>query len=209
TSTEAIQKLCDSLTASALFVHTNPLQEALQPEGTPQFKRGIEALQRLCSELSIPVILKEVGCGFSENTLRRLVGKGLAAVDISGKGGTHWGRVEGYGTDSSSPHYKAAEVFAHWGVPTVDALLAVQGADLDYELWASGGVRSGLDAAKLIALGANMVGAAKPFLEGAMAGPKILQKQMDQFDLELKIALFSTGSQNPEALQEKQQWRKI
>ena len=93
--TENIRRLLDSLQAEAMIVHTNPLQECLQPEGTPQFRGGLKALERLCKELGAPVIVKETGCGFSKATLQRLNGLGVAAVDVSGLGGTHWGRVEG------------------------------------------------------------------------------------------------------------------
>lgn len=95
TPTEKIEQLVSSIGAVALFVHTNPLQEALQLEGTPNFRNGRETLARLAQELSVPVLLKETGCGFSLKTLQRLSGIGLFAIDISGFGGTHWGCIEG------------------------------------------------------------------------------------------------------------------
>ncbi len=207
---DRIQGLVDSLGAVALFVHTNPLQEALQPEGTPQFKGSLQAIEKLCSRLSVPVILKEVGCGFSKATLRRLANTGLAAIDLSGLGGTHWGRLEGMRCPEDSLQKKASQVFANWGNSTVQSLLWAKEVkqeikeelkqetkkDMDFEVWASGGVRSGLDAAKLLAMGANMVGVAKPLLEAALQGPEKVVEVMKQMEFELKVAMFCTGVPN-------------
>ena len=118
-----VEKLVSSLSASAMVVHTNPLQEALQPEGTPQFRGGLNALCDLCKNLSVPVILKETGCGFSQKTLQDLSGIGLFAVDLSGYGGTHWGRIEGDRISKDHVLYGTAEVFKDWGISTVDSLL--------------------------------------------------------------------------------------
>ena len=153
-----------------MIVHTNPLQECIQPEGTPHFKGGLQALENLCRDLAVPVILKETGCGFSRKTLEKLKGVGLAAVDVSGKGGTHWGRVEARRLPAGHVREAAGESFADWGHTTVDSLMAARGVEWPRELWASGGVRNGLDAAKLIALGADLVGLAKPVLEAALKG---------------------------------------
>lgn len=193
-----IQRLVRDLGARALAVHANALQEALQPEGTPQFRGGLSALRRLCGELDARVILKETGCGFSGATLRRIAGLGLAAVDVSGLGGTHWGRIEGKRAEAESLQARAAVTFAGWGESTVDSVLA--GADAlagsGTAVWASGGIRSGLDAAKLIALGAERVGYAQPALEAALQGDKAIDGWMAQQEFELKVALFCTGSRS-------------
>lgn len=207
TSTSEIQRLVDSLEAVAMIVHTNPLQECLQPEGTPMFKGGIEALSRICKELSVPVILKETGCGFSESTLRRLIEVGVAAVDISGLGGTHWGRIEGCRSDSASLQHEAAQTFWNWGVSTVESLRLATQLKPDYEVWASGGVRSGLDSAKLIAMGARIVGIAQPILKAALDGKGELLRVMEKFEFELKTAMFCTGCKNIEELQNKGIWQ--
>jgi isopentenyl-diphosphate delta-isomerase len=209
TSTEEIKRLVDSLEAQAIFVHTNPLQEALQKEGTPQFRGGCAALTRLCKEIGCPVILKEVGTGISAHTLQRLKEVGLFAVDVSGLGGTHWGRIEGDRAESKSQQSRAAKVFAGWGISTVQTLLEMQGIDSGFQLWASGGVRSGLDAAKLIALGASAVGFAKPVLENVLKGSESLDAWMKQIEYEMRLALFCTGCTNPETLREKKLWQKI
>ena len=202
-----IQRLVDVLEASAMFVHLNALQECLQPEGTPQFKGGLKALEKLTSGLSVPVVVKETGCGFSSATLQRLKGTGVAAVDVSGLGGTHWGRIEGGRTQSKSERQEASQTLADWGISTVDSVLAATDLDPDYEIWASGGVRSGLDAAKLLALGATTVGFAKPILQAALASEEELLRKMSAFEFELKTVLFCTGCKNIGDLQKRGVWK--
>ncbi len=191
---EKIESLVQALGAKGIFVHTNPLQEALQKEGTPFFRGGHEALKRACRELSVPVILKEVGCGFSKNTMRRLSDVDLYGLDISGFGGTHWGRIEGLRSPQGSLNFHAAKTFANWGCSTVNSLKNAVELQPNFKIWASGGVRSGLDAAKLIAMGAEMVGFARPMLEAAMKGARFVEEKMSLIEMELKIALFCTGS---------------
>lgn len=203
TPNSKLQKLVDQMQAVALFVHTNPLQECLQGEGTPDFKGGLKALETLCSSLSVPVILKETGCGFSKSTLIRLNNLGLYAVDVSGFGGTHWGRIEGQRVSVGSQKKVAAESFSHWGVGTVDSLLYAGQVEKDYKIWASGGVRNGLQAAKSLALGAEMVGFAKPILQAALFSDENLINAMNAIEYELKVALFCTGSKTIKQLQEK------
>jgi isopentenyl-diphosphate delta-isomerase len=206
-STKDIRQLLDNLGAKALFVHTNPLQEALQVEGTPQFAGGEDALRKLCEELGQPVILKEVGTGFSRRTLERLRTVPLGALDVSGLGGTHWGRIEGARADSKSLQYRAALTFADWGVPTWESLQEAMDLNLPFEIWASGGVRSGLDAAKLLSGGAEVVGFAQPALEKAVLGVNELLMWMEQIEFETRVACFCTGSREPKELRGK--WTKI
>jgi isopentenyl-diphosphate Delta-isomerase len=200
-----VRKLVDSLEAQALMIHANALQEVMQPEGTPQFKGALNALKRLCAEIGVPVAVKETGCGFSAATLRRLRDIGIVAVDVSGLGGTHWGRLEGARADEGSVHAVAAQTFADWGEPTVESVIAARHElSSSTEVWASGGVRTGLDAAKLIALGANQVGFAKPALEAALAGEEELRQWMAAREYELRVALFCTGCESPSMLREKE-----
>lgn len=201
-----IQRVVDSLQADVLAIHLNAHQEAIQPEGTPDFKGSFKAIQRICAQLKRPVMLKETGCGFSERTLKRLRGLPLVAVDISGLGGTHWGRIEGARADSNSVQARAALSFASWGESTVDSVLAAEKVlPSKIQIWASGGVRSGLDAAKLIALGAHRVGYAKPALEAALKGESELHRWMEQQEFELKVALFGTGCSNTQELRKNKQ----
>lgn len=206
TELEDVERLIDNLQATALFIHTNPLQEALQKEGTTNFKGGLIALEKLCTRLKVPVVLKEVGCGFSQATLLRLKSVGLYAVDIAGLGGTHWGRIEGARSEKGSLLNQASQVFAEWGISTTESMLMAKDLQLPYRIWASGGVRSGLDVAKLVALGAEMVGVAKPILDAAISGEEKLDSIMKQFEFELKVVLFCTGCKSLKELQSKKVW---
>lgn len=211
-----IQKLVDHTEAKALFIHTNPLQECLQMEGTPQFRGGLVAIEKLSKVLSVPIIVKEVGSGISTVTIRRLRNMGVAAVDISGRGGTHWGRVEGLRSPQNSLKAQAAETFKDWGLSTPKALYAwsqvmgeVEGSPVppsSLEIWASGGVRNGLQAAKCLALGAQRVGLAKPFLESAMMGPEAVAQLMALLEYELKISLFCLGIKELRELKQRKVW---
>lgn len=210
-SVDDIRRLTDSLEAEALFVHLNPLQECLQPEGTPKFRGAHEALSRLVREIGLPVVVKETGCGFSAKTLERLRGMGLAAVDVSGNGGTHWGRVEGGRSGQGSIRREAAETFRDWGVGTVESMTNALRVHGDFAVWASGGVRSGLDAAKLCAMGASMVGLAQPILKAAMNGgggpsEEALDKKMATLEFEMRTALFCTGASSVGELQGMKAW---
>uniref|UniRef100_UPI00322159DA alpha-hydroxy-acid oxidizing protein n=1 Tax=Bdellovibrio sp. TaxID=28201 RepID=UPI00322159DA len=200
---DKIRRLIDSTEAVALFVHLNPLQEALQPEGTTEFRAGLQAIENLVKLAGIPVIVKETGCGFSVATLKRLENTGIFAVDVSGKGGTHWGRVEGYRSEESEMLYQVAQTFADWGISTTESLLNAKEARVEYQLWASGGVRNGLEIGKLMALGASKVGVAKPFLEAALQGDEALEKLLTRLETELKITMFCTGCRNLKDLQSK------
>ncbi|MBA2711012.1 MAG: type 2 isopentenyl-diphosphate Delta-isomerase [Tatlockia sp.] len=189
-----IQNLIEALEAEALIIHCNPLQEAIQPEGTPQFKGGLAALAKLVSVFDLPIIVKETGCGFSVSTLQRLNDIGVQAVDVSGLGGTHWGRIEGHRAAEGSIKQKTAITFRNWGIDTVQSVLNALSIDPKFEIWGSGGVRNGLDAAKLIALGANSVGFAKPMLNAALQDSKQVFELMQAIEYELKVAMFCTGS---------------
>lgn len=189
-----LQKLNEVLEAKAFIVHCNPLQECIQPEGTPLFKGCWHAIDSLVKHLGLPVIVKETGCGFSQSTLARLNDIGVAAVDVSGLGGTHWGRIEGHRAMNEPVRYKTSATFHNWGIDTVTSVINASKLDPDFEIWGSGGVRHGLDAAKLFALGASTVGFAKPLLSGALKGMEEVLVQMNTIEYELKVAMFCTGS---------------
>jgi isopentenyl-diphosphate delta-isomerase len=188
----------------------NALQECLQPEGTPQFAGGLKAIQRIAKKIKIPIIIKETGCGFSLKTLKTLKNTGIYAVDISGLGGTHWGRIEGDRARSNSNQEKAAKTFQNWGIGTIQSMangikMNGKASKGSYNLWASGGVRTGLDAAKLLAMGAEAVGFAKPAMEQALSGKNSLFEWMGKIEYELKVAMFCTGSGNIKQLK-KAEW---
>ena len=208
TPLDDIKRLVDSLKANAMIVHLNSLQEAIQKEGTPQFKGGLKVLKSLVKSLPVPLIVKETGCGFNEDTLDRLTGLGLAAVDISGMGGTHWGRIEGRRFAKKEPFYGIGETFSNWGVSTLDSLLFAGKRERDYEIWASGGLKTGLDAAKVLCLGASRVGFGRHLLkELVKKGEKALDKEMARIEQELKVSLFCTGSATIKDLQEGKKWK--
>ena len=196
-----VEDLVSSLKAKAMVVHTNPLQEALQVEGTPHFKGGLRALKALCKKLSVPVILKETGCGFSKSNLKAINNIGLFAVDISGYGGTHWGRIEGDRAPRGHFLKEVAHSFKDWGISTLDSLLFAKEIKTDYKVWASGGLRNGLDFAKALALGADRVGLAQPIMESALKGDLALDKLMARLEYELKVALFCSACRNKQDLQ--------
>jgi isopentenyl-diphosphate delta-isomerase len=203
TPISAIERLIDVLQAEALIIHCNPLQESIQPEGTPDFKGCWDALKQLTQTLSTPVIIKETGCGFSRATLYRLNDMGISAVDVSGTGGTHWGRIEGHRAAQGSLRQQTATTFRNWGIDTVESVQNAVAIKPDFEIWGSGGVRHGLDAAKLFALGATTVGFAKPMLEAALQSTEHVAQKMALIEYELKTAMFCTGSLVLSDLQEK------
>lgn len=189
-----LQAITDVLQAEALIIHCNPLQECIQPEGTPNFKGCWQALADLVKALPLPVVVKETGCGFSLSTLKRLNDIGVAAVDVSGLGGTHWGRIEGHRAVDEPLRYKASATFRNWGIDTVQSVSDACSLKPNFEVWGSGGVRQGLDAAKLFALGASTVGFAKPMLNAALQGTEEVLAVMASIEYELKVAMFCTGS---------------
>jgi isopentenyl-diphosphate delta-isomerase len=217
TDTASVQRLVDALSATAMIIHLNPLQEALQIEGTPRFRGGLKAIEKLVSELSCPVIVKETGCGISSMTAKCLAEVGVHAIDVAGRGGTHWGRVEGeraqLGLDSarSALLSTAADTLRDWGISTVESIEQVARAfksavgsssvfSREPEIWASGGIRSGLDGAKAMALGARAVGIAQPLMAAVMKGEEALRHEMDRFDYELKTVLFCVGARDLDEL---------
>lgn len=203
TPVDQVQRLTDILQADALIIHCNPLQECIQPEGTPEFKGCWQALAKLVRALPLPVVIKETGCGFSRATLQRLNSIGVAAVDVSGLGGTHWGRIEGGRAGGDLLRQKASTTFKNWGIDTLQSVINACSLNPCYEIWGSGGVRHGLDAAKLIALGATTIAFAKPMLSAALESADQVIRLMASIEYELKVAMFCTGSRVLDDLKEK------
>ena len=208
-SLKQVLSLADSLQAQGMIIHLNSLQEALQKEGTAQFKGGLLAIKKLVKELPIPVIVKETGCGFSQETLDQLTNIGVAVVDISGLGGTHWGRIEGQRYNKEEAFFGIGESFSSWGIPTAQSLIYTSEKQRDYDLWASGGLRTGLDSAKALALGASFTGFGRIILKALNESEKTLDCLMSRLEYELKVSLFCTGSSNIKELQKAKKWRMI
>lgn len=185
---EQCKEAVKMIDADALALHLNPLQEVIQPEGNTNFSNLIEKINEISRDLGKPVIVKETGCGISYEVAKKLK---VAAIDVAGFGGTSWGLIEGYRADKKNK--EISEVFSSWGIPTALAIQDV--SKLDVQIIGSGGIRNGLDAAKAIALGANCAGIALPILRAWSHGGKAEVKEfLEKFILEMKIAMFLTGS---------------
>lgn len=165
-ATADVERLVRAIDADAVCLHCNPAQELIQPGGDRDFRGGLAAIARLVRELPCAVVVKETGCGISRATAERLRDAGVRAIDVSGAGGTSWVKVEALRGDPAA-HALGSE-FAEWGIPTAAAVLGVRGLGLS--CIASGGIRSGLDVAKVIALGAVAAGVALPVFRAYTAG---------------------------------------
>jgi isopentenyl-diphosphate delta-isomerase len=186
----------ESIAADALYLHLNPLQEALQPNGDTNFRSLLPRIATLCRALGVPVVAKSVGSGISVRTAARLLDAGVAAIDVAGAGGTSWARVEG--RRSGDPRREElAETFAAWGYPTVEATASLRKAFPHATIFASGGVRTGVDVAKAIAVGASIAGAGLPFLEPATRSADAVSETLDLMIAGLRIALFASGCRRP------------
>ncbi len=194
------RRVVDMIEADALILHLNPLQEAVQPEGDVNFSGLAKKIEAVCKQLPVPVIAKEVGWGISEETARRLANAGVAAIDVAGSGGTSWSQVELYRAPDDL-HRRVAAAFRDWGIPTAESVQMVKRAAPDLPVIASGGIRSGLDIAKAIALGATLGGMAGPFLKAAAISSEAVAELLEETIRVLRIAMFAAGAGNIEALQ--------
>ncbi len=190
---EEARKAIEMISADALAIHLNPLQESIQPEGEPRGKGVLNRISNIVNSVEVPVIVKETGTGFSGNTAKLLQDVGVKAIDVAGRGGTDWGKVESKRPKTSRGTISKAEVFSDWGISTVASILEVT-QFTKTQIIASGGVRDGIHVAKSIALGATMAGSALPFLSAAMAGERRIYQLIDRILEELKTAMFLTGS---------------
>lgn len=193
------QRLVDSIQADALALHLNPLQEAIQPGGNTDFRSLLVKIEHLCGALGRPVIVKEIGCGITGPTARRLASCGVAAIDVGGAGGTCWTDIEGRRSQSPATQAMAA-TFREWGTATADCIRSVHAECPTMPLVASGGVRTGLDIAKCLALGADIAAVASPALKAAVQSSSAVIDLLARLVAELKLAMFCTGSARPEGL---------
>jgi len=198
-SVEHCQRAVDMIEADGLILHLNPLQEALQPEGNTNFSGLLAKIEAVCRGLSVPVIVKEVGWGISEEVARRLMNVGVAAIDVAGAGGTSWSEVEMYRVDSETLR-RIAAAFADWGIPTAESIQMVRQGAPGVTLIASGGIRTGVEAAKAIALGADAVGMASPFLKPATISAEAVSERIQEILQELRTAMFCVGTRNLQEL---------
>jgi isopentenyl-diphosphate Delta-isomerase len=189
-------KALDRVGANALAVHTNPLQEAMQHKGDTDFSGSITRLRDIAGSIGYPVILKEVGHGIGAAAAAELVDCPIAAVDVAGAGGTSWARVEQF-VRYGEIRFPA---LAEWGIPTAQALLEVRHTLPDVPLVASGGIRTGMDAAKALALGADAVSVARPLLAPAIESVAAVVDWLQCFIDELLICLHGCGAADLAAL---------
>ena len=194
---EWAERAVEMIGANAIAIHLNFLQEAIQPEGDHNACGCLAAIGELCSGFRTPVIVKETGCGISALTARQCWGAGVSAIDIGGWGGTSWSAVESVRAGESrkiqDKNLKTlGESFIEWGIPTVVSLAEVLASG--GPVIASGGVRTGLDIAKGLALGANLCGMALPLLKPAMESDEALDRTIEVIHRELVAAMFLTGS---------------
>jgi isopentenyl-diphosphate Delta-isomerase len=195
------RKLVSQLHADALVLHLNPLQEALQPKGDVSFAGLLAKITRLCEQLEVPVIVKEVGWGLAPDIVHTLFDAGVAAVDIAGAGGTSWSEVEKHRA-ADSLGVRVAAAFAGWGIPTAQSLRGARRAAPDGCIFASGGIRDGIDAAKAIALGADLVGIAGPFLRSAAEGTSTAHELGRELIEVLRVCMFAIGARTISELRE-------
>jgi isopentenyl-diphosphate delta-isomerase len=186
----------DMIEADALVFHLNPLQEAIQPEGQCDFRDLLGKMGEIAARLEVPVVAKEVGSGISVATARALQAEGIGIIDCAGVGGTSWALIEA----ARARDHAIGDLFGDWGIATPDNIRALAQVP-DLQIVGSGGIRNGLDVAKSIALGADLVGMARPFLEAAVDSSEAVVERAGQVIRELQITMFCTGAANIEALQ--------
>ncbi|HAF62192.1 MAG TPA: type 2 isopentenyl-diphosphate Delta-isomerase [Anaerolineaceae bacterium] len=201
------RQLVEEIGADALILHLNPLQEALQSEGNTNFAGLLSKIESLCRQLPYPVIVKEVGWGISAETARRLQEAGVSAIDVAGAGGTSWSEVEKYRMTSEA-HREVAASFRNWGITTAQSIIEVKENTNGLTLFASGGLRNGVDVAKCIALGADCCGFAGLFFRAAMQSEQKLFDTIDQIIRGLRISMFAASAGDVQELKNKRLQRR-
>jgi isopentenyl-diphosphate delta-isomerase len=195
------RRAVDLVEADGLYLHLNPLQEALQPEGDTRFSGLLQRIEAVCKALPVPVIVKEVGWGLSTRAIRLLVDAGVAALDVAGAGGTSWSQVEMHRSENSVQREVAAS-FRDWGIPTAESLQMAREVAPNIPLIASGGLRTGIDIAKSLALGADIATMAGPMLKAASESQQALRDQIEILSRQLRVTMFAVGASGIPALKQ-------
>lgn len=191
-SARQCRQAVEMIEADALILHLNPLQEALQGGRETNFSGLVAKIARICDELPFPVIVKEVGCGISPQLAEKLAQAGVAAIDVAGAGGTLWSEVEALGAPTATAR-KIARAFSSWGIPTAEAIRMVRPFVGNIPCIGSGGIRTGIDAAKALAMGARAVGIAGPVLKMAAVSAEAVINYLTEIEEELRLVLFCLG----------------
>jgi len=197
-----VRTIVEMLDAQFLAVHLNVVEELIQPEGDRKMVGLLDALAAVVEWSPVPVIAKETGAGIAREAASTLVGLGISAIDVGGAGGTSFARVEGMraANRGEARGTRLGETFGEWGIPTAVAILEAR--DTDIPIIATGGMRTGLDAAKALALGATAVGMGKPALVAASSGMGALRTEMELLIEELRVAMVLTGSSDLKQLRQ-------
>lgn len=202
------RRAVEMVDADALILHLNPIQEAVQAHGNTDWRGLLQKIENVCRVLEKPVIVKEVGFGISANTARRLRDAGVSAIDVAGAGGTSWAAVEARRAPNAESQ-NLAETFWDWGIPTATSLLETHQAAPNLPIFASGGIRNGIEVAKCIALGATLVGLASPFLRLANLSAQATIEGIHALHAQLRVAMFGVGAPNLDTLRDTPQLVKI
>lgn len=191
------QRAVDMIEADALFLHLNAMQEVVQEGGDTSWRGVLAAIERVCADFrrrgSVPVFAREVGFGIPRDQARRLIDAGIDGLDCAGRGGTSWTLVEGR-VATEEQHRRLGETFAEWGLTTAESVVEVRRASRRLPLIASGGLRTGLDVAKVVALGATLGGMAAPILRAADQGEEPLDRLIATVIAELRAVVFGVGA---------------
>jgi isopentenyl-diphosphate delta-isomerase len=188
---ESYKRVVDMVEADGLYLHINAMQEALQPEGDTNFKFLISKIELLIKNIGVPVFVKEVGNGIDGETVKRLIGMGVAGIDVAGVGGTSWTWIEAKRANNAN----FVEWFKDWGTTTEEAVrvsVSVRG-DKNCKVIASGGIRNPIQGLKAHLLGADYYSAARPFLEKALISDEETVKLVSDWEKGLRIAMFGCG----------------
>ena len=198
----SLEALAQAVGADAIYVHLNPLQEAIQPEGDRDWRGVLDAIGEVAAGANLPILVKEVGCGLGEETLRALRSTGIAGVETAGVGGTSWAQIEALRQHARTPRAVAGAVLADFGTPTAESIILARRALPNRLVIGSGGLRDGLEVAKCIALGADACAMAWPFLVAAQDGVDAVVAAIDGVIETLRITMFLAGA--PDLLQLRQ-----
>lgn len=195
-----LQRAVDIAEADALMLHLNALQEAVQPEGDSNFSGLLQKIEIMCKQLPVPVVVKEVGWGISAEVAKQLAHAGVKAIDVAGAGGTSWTQVEMHRAKTES-QARLAAAFADWGITTTESIIQVRETLRNMRIFASGGLRSGVDIAKCIALGAELGGMASPFLKAADESTEAVMQVIAETAREIRVCMFAAGAGDIAAMQ--------
>lgn len=202
------QKAVDLVEADGLVLHLNSMQEVFQPEGDTNFANLLKKIELLKKSLPVPLGVKEVGWGIDAEVAEQLIQCGIDFIDVAGAGGTSWSQVESYRQKNNMMQEIAAS-FRDWGIPTAESVQEVSSLKGEFTLIASGGMQNGVDAAKAIALGADLIGFGKRLLPAAIDSVESIVQVFEKLELELRTAMFGIGAPTVQSLNKNKRLYKI